>query len=267
MPFNDELNAALEAARLAGVLILEAYRDFEPIRGAPASISTEVDRASQETILKYLRHCFPDDSLVAEEATATVLEAPVGRDRTWVVDPIDGTRGFVEKMDEFSVMVGLRDADGIVVGVVLEPVLERTTFAVRGEGCHVRVGSALEPVRCHVTSTETVDGCSLTQSHSKPGRPPSTAVRALSPGRIVETYSAGIKLAQVARGEVDVYVNSVGFKDWDICAGQILVEEAGGRMTCLNGEPIRYGGPGYRQMGGLIASNDRLHQAIIDRMA
>ena len=98
----------------------------------------------------------------------------------------------------------------------------------------------------------------MVQSHTKAGKA-SWPVEALRPARVIETYSAGVKLARVARGEADVYVNTYAeFHDWDIAAGHILVEEAGGRATGLGGEPLRYGEPGAWQRHGLIAANPAL---------
>ena len=78
-------------------------------------------------------------------------------------------------------------------------------------------------------------------------------------------YSAGVKLAVVARGEADVYVNDYsGFNDWDVCAGQVLVEEAGGRVSLFDGSNVAYGGSTVR--GGLVASNGKLHDQIIEQM-
>jgi 3'(2'), 5'-bisphosphate nucleotidase len=89
-------------------------------------------------------------------------------------------------------------------------------------------------------------------------------VKLIEPRKVVETYSAGVKLAMVARGEVDMYVNTyANFSDWDICAGHLLVTEAGGRVTELSGDSIRYGTPGYSQQGGLLATNGILHDAVV----
>ena len=89
----------------------------------------------------------------------------------------------------------------------------------------------------------------------------------LKPARVIETYSAGVKLAKVASGEADLYVNTYTVvHDWDVCAGHILVEEAGGHVTTLTGEPIRYGTPGNEQRGGTLASNGLIHAAAIERL-
>jgi 3'(2'), 5'-bisphosphate nucleotidase len=265
MPHDSDLDAALEAARRAGRLILAAFENFVAIPDARADITTEVDRQSQETILQYLNQRFPTDALCAEEATPTLASAVHSGHRMWVVDPIDGTRGFAQKNGEYSVMIALLIEGRIAVGVVLEPASHRLTYAVRGGGCWRRDGDAL-PTACRVTTTRELSEATLTQSHSRKAGERSPLVQALQPKLIRETYSAGIKLALVARGDADYYVNSYeAFHDWDICAGQILVEEAGGVVTGLGGEPIVYGTPGAWQRQGLLGSNSLLHVAAVER--
>jgi 3'(2'), 5'-bisphosphate nucleotidase len=264
--FEKELQVALVAADLAGKELDRLYAAFQAIPDAPADISTEADRKAQEIILAWLRQEFPGDAFCAEEQTAGLKEGPNVGERLWVVDPIDGTRGFARKNGEFSVMVGFVERGIIGAGVVAEPARRRLTYAVRGGGCWKRDGTT-PPVRCSVTPVASLSSATLTQSRSKAGRAQSPIVRALSPARITETYSAGIKLALVARGEADLYVNDyLAFHDWDICAGQILVEEAGGRVTGLKGETLRYGEPGALQERGLLATNGHLHDAALQVM-
>jgi 3'(2'), 5'-bisphosphate nucleotidase len=93
-------------------------------------------------------------------------------------------------------------------------------------------------------------------------------MKALQPARVLETYSAGIKLAMIARGEADIYLNTYdAFHDWDICAGHILVDEAGGRVTGLGGQELRYGLPSAWQRHGLLASNGKLHNVAAKALA
>lgn len=261
MSFDRELAAALEAVAIATVRISADYAAFVAIPDAPASISTETDRASQELILTYLHQQFPDDALCAEEATPTLAAAKRTGSRIWIVDPIDGTRGFAMKNGEFSVMVGFMVDGQVVVGVVGEPAVDRITYAQRGGGCWVRHGG--NPAqRCSVTKTTRVAESTLAVSHAKQGRP-DPVVETLRPRSVAETYSAGVKLAMTARGEVDLYVNTYPrFADWDICAGDILVEEAGGRFSELSGKPITYCKPDHSQTGGSVASNGLLHDEV-----
>jgi 3'(2'), 5'-bisphosphate nucleotidase len=188
--------------------------------------------------------------------------------RLWIVDPIDGTRGFARKNGEFSVMIAFVDAGTPAVGVVAEPAKQRLTYAVRGFGCWKRDETSSDPVRCRVTRTTDLRKATVVQSHSRTGAQPSKELQALKPAQVMETYSAGIKLAIVARGEADLYLNTYdACHDWDICAGQVLVEEAGGRVTNLRGDEPRYGLPGAVQSHGLLAGNHVLHAAALTALA
>lgn len=262
MAYERELQTALAAVERAGRAVLERYAKFEAIADAPASITTEADREAQEIILTTLHEAFPDDALCAEEATPTLSRSPGMGPRLWIVDPIDGTRGFARKNGEFSLMIGFVDNGRIAVGVVAEPARQRLTYASLGDGCHRRDSATTE--RCRVTQVGTLAAATLTQSHSKNPAQPSALVSALGPRKVVECYSAGIKLALVARGEADIYLNTYdAFHDWDICAGQILVEEAGGRVTGIRGETLRYGTEGFWQRAGLVATNGLVHDAAL----
>jgi 3'(2'), 5'-bisphosphate nucleotidase len=267
MPYERELEIAVQSATLAARRILELYASFVAIPDAKADITTQADHDSQELILQTLHRAFPGDSFCAEEETPTLSACPrSGGERLWVIDPIDGTRGFAQKNGEFSVMVGLVDRGEVALGVVLEPATWRLTYAVRGGGCWRRDGEAGSAGSCSVSSVANLAEATLVQSHSRsPGG--SRQALLLQPGKVVQTHSAGVKLARVARGEVEMYVNHYpNFHDWDICAGHILVTEAGGRVSGLNGETIRYGLPGADQRFGLLASNALIYEAALERL-
>lgn len=264
MAFEHELAVALEGASLACAQLRELYAQFQAIPDAPASISTDADRQSQEIILGCIRRAFPDDALCAEEDTATLGQTARTGERLWIVDPIDGTRGFARKNGEFSVMIAFAAHQEIGVGVVAEPALQRLTYAVRGGGCWRHDDPSSRPTRCQAGLAAELGTAVLTQSRSRHPGTPSRYVEAIKPGRVVETYSAGIKLALVARGEADLYLNTYdAFHDWDIAAGHILVEEARGRVTGTGGETLLYGLSGAKQTHGLLASNGLLHDAAL----
>ncbi|MGL6076951.1 MAG: inositol monophosphatase family protein [Fimbriiglobus sp.] len=265
LDLQAELACALEAAELAAAYARQEYEAFEVIPNAPASISTHVDHHCQELILQHLRKHFPQDGICAEEKTPSAENTPDNTERVWVVDPIDGTRGFAKKNGEFSIMIALTIRNQVVLGVVLEPILYRTTFATLGRGCYIDVQG--ERRICRVTTTPTLSEATLTQSHSRHGSPPKGVVTALSPKVIHETYSAGVKLALVARGEADLYVNDyLNFHDWDICAGEILVTEAGGQVSLFNGDPVTYGGRGAHQRRGMVATNGLLQADTVQKL-
>jgi len=266
--YARELEVTLEAVLRAGEEILRRYASFERIEDAPADISTAADRASQELILERLHRAFPADGMCAEEASARFTTEASGENRFWVVDPIDGTRGFARKNGEFSVMVALVEDREAVVGAVHEPAIDRLTWAVAGEGCRVARAGGADPRPCAVSATAGSPRL-LAMSRSQGDEGERRLLEALGAERAIRTYSAGIKLAQVARGEADLYLGDyLTLRDWDVAAGHVLVTEAGGRVTDVDGGPIRYDGSGGSLRGrGLVASNGRVHEAAIEAVA
>ena len=259
MSFATELQVALQAAQRASQRILELYATFQAIPDAQIDISTQADTDAQEIILQTLRQRFPQDAYQAEEATPTLAICQRRGPRVWVIDPIDGTRGFAQKNGEFSIMIALTVEGVPVVGVVWEPARHRYTYASQGQGCFTESGS-----RCQVTAVAQLEQATLVLSHTRPDRP-SPLLAALQPARVVQTHSAGVKLARVARGEADLYVNFYGhFNDWDIAAGHVLVTEAGGVVSGLKGQAITYGQGA--QQAGLLASNRPLHAPAAQRL-
>jgi 3'(2'), 5'-bisphosphate nucleotidase len=261
--YAREWAAARDAIAEAGRRIMDCYTAFTAIPDAPTDISTDADRLAQETILQHLAQQFPDDAFCAEEATPTLANLRHAGPRLWIIDPIDGTRGFARKNGEFSVMVALAVEGGIALGIVLEPAQGRCTYAVRGEGCWRRDQDGVVQ-RCQVSATAEPEHATLVRSRSdkETGRQATLDFQ-----RVQLTYSAGIKLAFVARGEGDVYVSRYHrFHAWDIGAGHILVEEAGGRVTNMLGAAITYAPDGSGAIAGIVASNGHLHEAALARL-
>src|SRR5262245_1252597 len=189
MSFATELSVALEAAARASELIRREYESFVVVPDAPASISTHVDKASQDLILKFLHERFPGDALCAEESIPGFESVPKKGPRVWVVDPIDGTRGFAKKTGQFSVMIGLLVDGKPVVGVVAEPAHNRVTYAQIGHGCYTATGEETV-MRCKVSRRAPAEAV-LVQSWAKTGQS-TRPVELLKPATVKETYSGGV---------------------------------------------------------------------------
>lgn len=264
--WQAELKAALAAADKAGQAILRLYAAFEAMDTAPADISTQADKESQECIAQFLLQNYPGDGICAEEDTVTANDAAINSNRYWVIDPIDGTRGFAIKNGEFSVMIALV-VDGVArLGVVAEPLVERVTYAAENYGCFTQRGG--NPQRCAATTTAKLDRCVASISRSQSADAEKRFRTTIGLARTTPTFSAGIKLAQVARGETDLYLGDyLGLADWDVCAGHLLVEQAGGRVSNIDGKPISYDGSGRSLRNrGILASNGQCHDAFLQAM-
>lgn len=262
MTLAADLDLALALAREAGGVALRLYDELPEVADAPADITTAADHAVQDLLVRALLRERPGDGILAEEATRLALPSPLGR-RCWTIDPIDGTRGFARKNGEYAIQLALVEDGRPTVGVVYEPTPQRLTWAARGGGCWRRDGDG-EAARAAVSVTR---GCPVVLAISRSRKPDQVAALLAGFGaeRALPTYSAGIKLAQVARGEADLYLGDyLGLHDWDVVPGHLLVEEAGGRVTNVDGEPIRYAGTGRSLAGrGLLASNGHVHDAAV----
>jgi len=262
MASDYDLHIARQAAEQAAQLILDYYQKLEAVAWAPPEVTTEADRQAQDCILEHLSRHFPEDAFYAEEKTSLLSQLPRQANRLWIIDPIDGTRGFVLKNGEFAVLIGLVEQGEPALGVVLEPVEHRWTWALRGQGCWTqRNGGPVQ--RCHVSQVARLDAARLVRSRGDRTAP----VKPLLPvAEEVFSYSAGRKLAMLARGEVDIYASLYpGFHVWDVCAGHILVAEAGGQFTDALGEPVPYREP-HRLVRGILAANPCLHEQALSHL-
>jgi myo-inositol-1(or 4)-monophosphatase len=239
---SADLELAERAARAAGEVLLSYYG--RPPEGVEAKSSatdlvSDADREAERAVRELLEAERPDDGLVAEEGSA----ARGASGRRWVVDPLDGTINFLYGFPAWAVSVALEDADGVALGVVHSPIHGETFRAVRGEGAF------LGDRRLRVRPPRRLDQALVSTGFSyEPARRAVQAdvVRALLPRArdIRRAGAAALDLAWLAAGRVDAFFER-GLQHWDWAAGRLLVQEAGGRVSWLDGD-----------WPGLIAASD-----------
>lgn len=265
--YGRELRAAIDLARSAGAAALQFYG--KPLvvehKGELDEPVTQADRVANELIVRGLHAEFPDDGMLAEESTDT--ERRLSRARVWMVDPLDGTKGFIAGSGDFAVQIGLAVEGESVLGVVYQPVADVLHWAARGHGAWVaRPEIGDEPLR--VTDEQDVTRMRLAASRSHRSMRMDRVVRALGIADEVRRNSVGIKIGLIVERQCDVYIHlSLGTKQWDTCAPEAIVREAGGEMTDLWGEPLRYNSPDVMNRNGLVASNGVSHQSIINQLS
>ena len=222
----EELRAAERAARQAGEIIAGLYRgDYrveEKSRGNPV---TTADLMANRAIREVLAARFPEDAWLSEEDA----DGPgrLDRSRVWIVDPLDGTREFIRGIPEFCVSIGLA-VDGVpVLGVIYHPLRLELFDAVRGGGARLNG----EPLQ--VRRPEDRGRARLLISRSEPRRRLDELAGEFS---LEPMGSIAYRLASVACGRADAAVTFRRAREWDVCAGVVIVEEAGGRAVTGNGE-------------------------------
>lgn len=267
---DDELLAACELARRAGELSLEYYKNdiiAEEKLGVDQMCEpvTEADRAASRLIVEGIRERFPDDAVLSEEEPDDAARRIANR-RCWIIDPIDGTAGFVRRDGDFSVQIGLVENGRPVVGVVFQPFHDVLIAASEGGGCLMTSGG--ERRTCNVSSRSQFSELRLAMSRNHPTKRMNRVIEYLGLRSIVRRGSVGLKVGLLATDECDIYIHpSPRTKVWDTCAPEIILTESGGRMTDLFGKPLRYNVEELQNHDGIIASNGVVHDAIVREMS
>jgi myo-inositol-1(or 4)-monophosphatase len=261
---SQYLDVAVEAAREAGAILLAEFdRPKKITYKGEVDIVTESDRRSEEVIVARLRSRFPKHAIVGEEGGAQgagrSLASPEPQ-HCWYIDPLDGTTNFAHGYPCFAVSIGLaenvRAGEGplvskLIVGVVYNPVARELFTAERGEG------ACLNQKRIHVSSIERLSAGLLATGFPVQKRTQNPNIHyywdfTMRSHGVRRDGSAALDLASVAAGRFEGFWE-FGLKPWDVAAGALLVSEAGGMVTGMDGKPYRVGGP------DILVSNTRIH--------
>jgi len=238
-PFSALLLQIAAIARDAGDAILVVYgEDFEVERKQDHSPVTAADLAAQRVITAGLDKLAEVLPVISEEARAAPWSQRREWNRYWLVDPLDGTREFIKRNGEFTVNIALIENHRPVLGVVLAPVTGELYAAARGEGAWLQcqAGKAWQRIGTRdLSAPPTVAG---SRSHGGSGT-------ALLQQLIGDDYASlplgsSLKFCVVARGDADVYLRRGATSEWDTAAAQAVLEEAGGAVLDLAGDPLRY---------------------------
>jgi 3'(2'), 5'-bisphosphate nucleotidase len=266
--YDRELSVALELAREAGAAILSFYEgplDIEQKSGADdREPVTQADKVANELIVSRLQREFPDDGILAEESVDTARR--LHKSRVWMVDPLDGTTGFIDGNGDFAVQIGLTENGRPVLGVVYQPLTGVLYRAVQDEGCWIERPD-FAPVAASVSMHRDLRTMRLAASRSHRSPRMDRVVRAFGLQEEVLRGSVGIKVGLIVEQQCDIYIHlSPLTKQWDTCAPQIILHEAGGSLTDLFGQPLRYNVADVQNRNGVVASNGVAHQTIIESL-
>lgn len=232
---DTEITTALQAVTEAARIQRQARRSLDFTIGVKPdrSLITSVDRACEDAIVALLRERFPDDGVFSEESG---LVEEGSSERTWVIDPLDGTRYFVHGFDDFGPFVALKDTDGSLLGMVMQPMTGVIWWAGRGCGSFRRPAVDQPDERLHAPSGRPVP--ELADTMIAMGGPRKLLGGGVSLDRLAPRFGSWLNVPSfrgftaVAEGKLDVYIAS-GLKEWDIRANELIVREAGGAVIRL----------------------------------
>jgi len=251
--FDKELAVAREAAKAAGEILSRMLGNAHHIvKKGVIDLVTEVDLAAEKIILEIVSRNFPEDNILSEEAG----KRDESSNRTWLIDPLDGTTNFAHRFPFFAVSIALEIENEVVLGIVYNPYMNEFFEASKGKGAYLND----EPLR--VSATFSLQESLLTTGfpydvHERPekimGLLEKMTVRAQGIRRL---GSAALDLCYVAAGRLDGFWEE-SLNPWDTGAGDIVVREAGGRLTTF------LGGPYHPYLKSVVASNGLIHDEMI----
>jgi myo-inositol-1(or 4)-monophosphatase len=249
-----ERRVAMDAARAAGQMLRSEVRGARRIayKGTPTNLVTEMDARAEALILERLGQAFPDDAILSEETGSH----PGRSGRRWIIDPLDGTTNYAHGLPIFAVSIALEVERRVTVGVVYDPNMDELFSAERGAGAWVG------DTRLAVSATPVLDEALLATGfpynirETRDTNLPEYGAFRLRARAVRRLGSAVLYLSWLAAGRLDGYWElRVGA--WDVAAGSLFVEEAGGRVTNLQGGPLDLDAP------SIVATNGRIHEAML----
>ena len=226
----------------AGEAILHHYRRVDGVAvktKADKTPLTEADTAAHCVIERGLGALETSWPVLSEESEAIDLPATASWSRYWLVDPLDGTREFLGRSDEFTVNIALMEAGRPILGIVHAPVSQQCHWAWRGGGAWMSEGEA-EPAPIRARPWDKEAGVKVVVSRSHPSPRVKRWLDALEWRHSTLPVGSSLKMCIIARGEADIYPRLGDTSLWDIAAADCVVSEAGGAITDLDGKPLRY---------------------------
>ena len=246
------LEDVVAITRDAGALIMEIYRsDFEVRGKQDASPVTEADEKAEQLILERLGALKSQFPVVSEEAAAAGYMPELGQ-CFWLVDPLDGTKEFIQRNGEFTVNIALIEDGVATFGVIQQPVTARLWYGTAGQGAYRREAGQERAIRVQAPASVPLR-VAVSRSHRD-----ARTLEMLEklPAHIEMNCGSSLKFCSIAEGALDFYPRFGRTSEWDTAAGQIILEAAGGALRDLQGRPFRYNQRDTLLNGDFLAVGD-----------
>ena len=267
--FEKELETAIKLAQTAGAKIIEFYKTgvvAEEKIGADNFLEpvTIADRTASQIIVEGLQKTFSDDGILSEEEPDTARR--LTKQRVWMIDPLDGTAGFIKRDGDFAVQIGLTDNGQAVLGVVFLPNENLLYFASKSNGAFL-VENDSTPKHLEVSDKTNFAEINLAVSRNHRSPKMSRIVKNFGFQKEIQRGSVGLKVGLISQQICDLYIHlSPRTKQWDSCAPEIILHEAGGKLTDIFGEKIIYNTPNIQNHNGILASNGVIHNLSVKKL-
>lgn len=255
-----EFNVALDAVLKAGTVIRKYFNKVDYKLKSRANPVTVADIKSQEIILKSIEKNFKNDSVIAEENDEFVIK---NEKRIWFVDPLDGTVNYAHGFPHFAVSVGFVENDEIKFGIIYDPVKNEMFSAIKNKGAY------LNNKKIKVSDVSDIENSLLATGFAYDRKERAEYYCSFYSAFLKKSHdirragAASLDMAWLACGRIDGYWE-FNLKPWDVCAGKLIVEEAGGEITDFKGKLWKYGVENYKSWGKeVLCSNSKIHMGML----
>ncbi|WP_414752064.1 3'(2'),5'-bisphosphate nucleotidase CysQ family protein [Anabaena sp. CCY 9910] len=243
------------------------YKQNEPVTIADITVSQYILQKLQAALGQ------EDFAYVSEETYKSELseDTKTKTDWVWIIDPLDGTRGFIEKTGDYAVHIALVKEHRPVLAVVAIPEAEKLYFAIKDSGTFVETRNNSQTLQLSLNSTtKSLEDLKIVVSRSHRNQKLNYLLENLPCQQQKSVGSVGCKIATILEQQADLYISLSGKsapKDWDIAAPELILTEAGGQFTHFDGSPLQYNTGDINQWGGLLASNGHYHTELCQKIA
>jgi 3'(2'), 5'-bisphosphate nucleotidase len=265
LDLTKELAFASRLAREAATIVNTFYVGSSEVRyKSDDEPVTEADRSANQHIVARIGAFFPEDGILSEESKDDFVR--LQKSRVWIVDPLDGTKEFIARNGEFSIMIGLAVEGRAVLGVVQQPATGLLYAGAVGLGAFLYEDG--ERIELKVSERAELRNMIMVSSRSHRQQIVDRIRAQLNITRERVSGSVGLKVGLISRQLADLYIHpSPGCKEWDLCAPHAVLEAAGGQISDCWGNPLRYNRRDVRAHNGLVATNGVLHDLVTETVA
>jgi 3'(2'), 5'-bisphosphate nucleotidase len=258
MDLTKELTISKDLAIKAGKEILNIYNsnNFEITNKNENNYTsplTIADTKANEIIVTKLREEFPNYAILTEEEKDD--KARLNNDFVWIIDPLDGTKEFIKKNDEFTVNIALVYKNEIILGVIYVPVTNELYYATKNNG------SYLQEQKISVSANNNQKDMILVKSRSHASE---KLLKIIDNFKDTIEKGSSLKGCIIANGKADLYPRLGPINEWDICAMDIIIKEAGGTLTDLEGKDLKYNKITPLITSGFLVTNNKIHKELLD---
>ncbi len=264
LPFEQtfpETKLALNAAQKAAEIVLNIYKqDFSVSQKDDNEPITQADIQSNQVIVKSLSQ---SELPILSEESPNQKEKRIDSKKLWIIDPLDGTTDFVNKTGEFTIMIALVEKNTPIMGVISHPIENKLYVSQKGQGAFRYYKE--EWIKLEVSTTSIISQCRAVGSRFHQSEQEKNFLKTLEISKFTSRGSS-LKVLDISSAKAELYfTTSNKIKQWDTCASNSIISEAGGKMTDMSGQPLKYNTENVAHQNGILVTNNIIHQNIVEK--